>query len=275
MIKQICLIAFMSKIYNRHSVPLWSSHDLPRGPTQLIFNVPIFWKAKENGRSFPSSWHDTFRTCVLTKASKKDLCLKKNGSSQGQYWANAHKYTHSGCQNIKIFPYQLLLPLCLSSVPLFWLSWPQEVLDWHHHGHQLTPPCCSTSRSALAPFPDAQALTRVFVSIYLYPRLWSISRCFLSRPHMATPGNCSLCKKHHYQEDLLDDRLLISALCVQTRFSQQSYKEVEKKWVGLVISFLLEVDNGDKRKRKRQQAKQVLSYKIRVHGRMEHVHLGS
>lgn len=91
---------------------------------------------------------------------------------------------------------------------------------------------------------------------------------------MATPGNCSLCKKHHYQEDSLDDRLLISALCVQTRFSQQSYKEVEK-WVGLVISFLLEVDNGDKRKRKRQQAKQVLSYKIRVHGRMEHVHLGS
>lgn len=41
------------------------------------------------------------------------------------------------------------------------------------------------------------------------------------------------------------------ALCVLTHLLlKQSYKEGEKKWVGLVIGFLLEVDNGEKRNRK-------------------------
>lgn len=35
----------------------------------------------------------------------------------------------------------------------------------------------------------------------------------------------------------------VLVLSVWTHFSQQSYKDGEKKWVALVISFLLEVGN--------------------------------
>lgn len=94
------------------------------------------------------------------------------------------KYFLTSCYCPDTFTYPTL--------PLLWLLWPQEVLDWHYDGHRLC-------------HPAVQPLGRLW-SLLLMP--W-----------------------HSHQ------------------------------WVGLVINLLLEVDNGDKRKR--QQTQQLLSYKIK------------
>lgn len=246
MVSQICLIAFVPKEFSEtfyiRVIFLW----------EVIFNFPIFsYNAKQHRRSFTSYWLDTFRRSVLTKASKTDTCLKKNHSAQGWCLASMHKYNHMGCQNIEIFPYRLLPPwyFHLSNSPTALVVMASgspvglttDTTQWILMLHQQV--CCDSCTPAF-PWSPGTPLRVVSVPICTRDR-GTVTRCLLRVvvmwPLVRTAASAKTLLLLLITAPCTDSVLVLSVYWL-IYFSQQSYKEGEKKWVGLAISFRLEVD---------------------------------